>query len=130
MENGTSDMMGLSVGVDLVSVKRMEGVLQRWGDRFLNRVFTRNEIAYCMSRSCPARSLAGRFAAKEAFFKAVASAGVPGLPLKQIEVIVNAYGAPVLRARGRAVDALAGRKAALSISHDGEYAVALVATTG
>jgi holo-[acyl-carrier protein] synthase len=123
------DSIDLSVGIDLVSIARIEGVLERWGERFLDRVFTRDEVAYCMVKPRPARSLAARFAAKEAFFKAVAARGARGVALKEVEVAVNAGGAPVLTVHGRAALALGGRKAALSISHESDYAVAVVMTT-
>lgn len=119
----------LSVGIDLVSIARMEAVLERWGERFLERVFTGDEVTYSMRKPRPARSLAARFAAKEAFFKAVAGRGASGVPLKEIEVVIGEGGAPALKPRGRAALALGRRKAALSISHDRDYAVAVVMTT-
>ena len=118
-----------SVGIDLVSVARMDAVVERWGERFLRRVFTGEEVDYCRSKSNPARSLAARFAAKEAFFKAVAAHGASGVPLKEIEVVISDRGAPELVAHGKAALALGKRKAALSISHDRDYAVAVVMTT-
>ena len=124
-----NDSTRLSVGIDLVSVARMEEVIGRWGDRFLNRVFTGDEVAYCMLKPKPARSLAARFAAKEAFFKAVSARGASGVPLKEIEVVTRPGGAPAIEAHGKAALALGGKKAALSISHDREYAVAVVMTT-
>jgi holo-[acyl-carrier protein] synthase len=124
------DSTDLSVGIDLVSIARMEAVLGRWGGRFLDRVFTREEVAYCMLKPSPARSLASRFAAKEAFFKAVAALGASGVPFKQIEVAVGPGGAPFLRVHGKAAGALGGRKSALSITHDRDYAVAVVITRG
>lgn len=123
------DSTDLSVGIDLVSIARMDAVVKKWGGRFLARVFTEGEIAYCMSKPYPARSLAARFAAKEAFFKAVSARGASGVPLKQIEVVIEPGGAPVLEAHGKAALALGKRKAALSISHDRDYAVAVVMTT-
>ncbi len=119
----------LSVGIDLVSIARMEAVVRRWGERFLARVFTEGEVAYSMSKPNPARSLAARFAAKEAFFKAVSARGASGVALKEIEVVVGAGGAPGIAVRGKAALALGTRKAALSISHDRDYAVAVVMTT-
>jgi holo-[acyl-carrier protein] synthase len=123
------DSTDMSVGIDLVSIARMEAVLERWGERFLERVFTGQEVAYSMGKPRPARSLAARFAAKEAFFKAVAARGESGVPLREIEVVIGTGGAPALTAHGRAALALGGRKAALSISHDGDYAVAIVMIT-
>ncbi len=124
-----ADSTDLSVGIDLVSIARVEAAVERWGERFLERVFTGREIAYSRRMHRPARSLAARFAAKEAFFKAVSAAGARGVPLKDIEVVVTAGGAPALVAHGRAAAALGERKAALSISHDGDHAIAVVVTT-
>ena len=124
-----TDSTDFSVGIDLVSIARMEAVLERWGERFLKRVFTGSEIDYCRSKAIPARSLAARFAAKEAFFKAVAARGASGVPLKEIEVVISDSGAPALVSHGKAALALGKRKAALSISHDRDYAVAVVMTT-
>jgi holo-[acyl-carrier protein] synthase len=119
----------LSVGIDLVSIPRVEAALRRWGEHFLKRVFAGGEVAYCMTKPNPARSLAARFAAKEAFLKALAARGPGGILLREIEVVVEEGGAPALRVRGGAALALGNRKTALSISHDGDYAVAVVMTT-
>jgi holo-[acyl-carrier protein] synthase len=122
--------VGLSTGVDLVSVERIEGMLARWGEKFLRRVFTDGEIAYCMTRANPARSLAARFAAKEAFFKAISPWREGPIAHKNIEVVVSDNGVPAVRPHGRAVAALGGRAAALSLSHENHYAVAVVVTSG
>jgi holo-[acyl-carrier-protein] synthase len=123
----------ISVGIDLVSVSRVESIIDKWGDRFLDRVFTRAEVDYCRSRHCPARSLAARFAAKEAFFKAV-SGGSPersaaGIRFKDIEVVTEPNGAPRLKSSGTASDALGGAKASVSLSHEQDLAVAIVITS-
>jgi len=131
----------ISVGIDLVSVSRMESILDRWGDRFLRRIFTRAEADYCRSRHCPARSLAARFAAKEAFFKAVSglnsarsegtgrNEGPAGIRFKDVEVVMEPNGAPRLKSSGAARDALGGARASLSLSHEQDLAVAIVITS-
>jgi holo-[acyl-carrier protein] synthase len=121
--------MGVRGGIDLVSVARIEGMLARWGSRFLARIYTDGEIAYCSSRPCPARSFAARFAAKEAFFKAVSPRPGSAIGHRNIEVIVDDAGAPAIRPHGRARLALGDRDAALSLSHEQDYAVALVVTS-
>ena len=123
------DFTDFSVGIDMVSIPRMEAVVARWGERFLRRVFTGEEVDYCKRKPNPARSLAARFAAKEAFFKALAARGASGVPLKEIEVVIGEGGAPALTTHGKAALALGKRKVALSISHDRDYAVAVVMTT-
>ncbi len=127
----------ISVGIDLVSVSRVESILSRWGDRFLERVFTRAEVDYCRSRHCPARSLAARFAAKEAFFKAVSGLnfarsegkGTAGIRFRDVEVVIEPNGAPRLEPTGAALEALGGARASVCISDEQYLAVAIVITS-
>jgi holo-[acyl-carrier protein] synthase len=116
------------VGIDLVSVTRIEQMLGRWGKRFLERVFTEDEIEYCEKRYAPAGSLAARFAAKEAFIKAVSAPRPVGIRYRDVEVVVDDHGAPRLRAHGAAKHALRGLRATVSLSHEGDLAVAIVIT--
>ena len=97
-------------------MERICEILSRWGERFLKRVFTDREIAYAMGTRPPLREerLAARFAAKEAFIKAL---GRP-VPFKQIEVIKDEKGRPWIVWRGRPFP--------LSLSHTREIAVAVV----
>jgi len=120
---------GVSTGVDLVSISRIEGLVRRWGARFLKRVYTDGEIAYCQSQALPARSLAARFAAKEAFFKAVSPWHRGGLAHRSVEVVTLSGGAPAIRPSGKATLALAGRLASLSLSHERDLAIAVVVTS-
>jgi holo-[acyl-carrier protein] synthase len=91
------------IGVDLVKVARIEGILARHGDRFLERVFTAREIAYCRGKSWAAAGFAMRFAAKEAFSKAL-GVGLreDGIRWREVEVIPNPMGKPELYVSGRA----------------------------
>ena len=83
------------IGVDLVKVARIERVLARYGDRFCARVFTEGEIAYCRGKSWAAAGFAMRFAAKEAFSKAL-GVGLRkgGIRWREVEVIPNSLGKP------------------------------------
>lgn len=117
-----------SVGVDLVSVARLEGVMGRWGSRFLDRVFTAGEIEYCNSKYSPARSFAARFAAKEAFVKAISRETPVGMRYRDIEVMVGDDGVPALVAHGAAKAALGRGYARVSLSHEENLAVAVVIT--
>jgi holo-[acyl-carrier protein] synthase len=103
-------------------------MIGRWGRRFLERVFTRDEIEYCEGRYAPAGSLAARFAAKEAFIKAVSGAVPGGIRYRDVEVVVDDRGAPRLRPHGPAKNALCGSGARVSLSHEGDLAVAIVIT--
>jgi holo-[acyl-carrier protein] synthase len=115
-----------SVGIDLVSVTRIESIMARWGVKFLNRVFTPEEIEYCRGRFVPARSFAARFAAKEAFIKAVSGRSPGGISYKDIEVAVGYGGIPSLVIHGAAKAALGAGYTAVSLSHEEDLAVAVV----
>ena len=113
----------LTTGVDIIEIERIRKVLERWGDRFLHRIYTEGEISYSRGR---AQNLAARFAAKEATMKALGT-GVRGVSWKDIEVVRSQGGAPSIRLSGRAqirAEKLGVRELALSLSHSREYAVA------
>ena len=115
----------LTTGVDIIEIPRIKQTLDRYGERFLKRVFTHDEIAYCRGR---APNLAGRFAAKEATMKALGT-GVRGVSWKDIEVIRAESGAPSVKLHGRAkarAERLQIVEISLSISHSREVAVAFV----
>ena len=115
----------LTTGVDIIEIHRIKQVLDRYGERFLNRLFTPNEIDYCRGR---APNLAGRFAAKEATMKALGT-GVRGVSWKDIEVVRADSGAPSVKLYGRAenrAEWLHVVEISVSISHSREYAVAFV----
>ena len=118
----------LSVGADIMEIERVRAMAERWGERFLRRIYTSQELAYCRGR---APHLAARFAAKEAVMKALGT-GTRGVSWREIEVCTEPTGAPVVRLHRRAAKrakALGLRHLAISISHSGEYAVAFVVTT-
>ena len=115
----------LTTGVDIIEIGRVRQVLDRWGQRFLDRIFTEAEQAYCAGR---APNLAARFAAKEATMKALGT-GVRGVSWKDIEVVRHKSGAPSLHLTGRALarfEALGLSHLSLSLSHSRDNAVALV----
>ena len=115
----------LTTGVDIIEIPRIKQTFDRYGERFLKRVFTPDEIAYCRGR---APNLAGRFAAKEATMKALGT-GVRGVSWKDIEVIRAESGAPSVKLHGRAkarAERLQVVEISLSISHSREVAVAFV----
>lgn len=120
----------LTTGVDLVSISRVERVLARFGDRFLERVFTPDEVAYARGR--PAE-LAARFAAKEAVAKAL-GVGVRmmapgGIRWQEAEILGDRWGKPLVRLSGRAAersDELGLREWAVSLSHTDAHALAFV----
>jgi len=113
----------MAFGIDLVEIDRFARALQRW-PRLRERVFAPDEDVSLT----PAR-LAGRFAAKEAAFKALGD-GWPAIPYGDVRVVRGARGKPELELRGTAARAAAGRIPALSITHAGGFAVAGVVLTG
>jgi holo-[acyl-carrier protein] synthase len=116
----------IGVGVDIVPISRIAAMIERWGDRFAGRVLTEAERVYCMGRASPAQHVAARFAAKEAVLKAL---GVPeGASWHDMAVDLEG-GSPALRLAG-VVGAAAARlgvaRSHVSLSHAGDYAVAVV----
>src|SRR3972149_12304434 len=91
-------MSSSAVGVDIVEIDRVERALERWGERFLRRVYTSVEVAFCRGR---VHELAARFAAKEAVMKALGT-GARGLAWREIEVLPNRRGKPLVHLQGRA----------------------------
>lgn len=125
-------MPRVSVGVDLVQVSRVADSLTQFGDRFLRRVFTAGEIAYATAApAVTAQRLAARFAAKEAAFKAIGLDEV-GPCWRQIEVQREESGACRLILHGAAHQTAAKKGVvdlAVSLSHEGDYATAVVLAT-
>jgi holo-[acyl-carrier protein] synthase len=121
--------MAVGIGVDIIEVERVERVIAKRGERFLERVFTPQEIAYCRTKKNAAHSFAARFAAKEAAFKALGTGWAKGVTWKDVEVVRIPPGAPKIRLRGRALR-FAERKQIrqwhLSLSHLRDIAVAFV----
>jgi holo-[acyl-carrier protein] synthase len=109
----------VGIGSDLCNIERIANSLDRWGDKFLNRVFTEVERAKAASRPhTVAGTLAKRFAAKEAFSKAVGTGFKRGVYMKDIGVVNLPSGAPTLRLTGGAkarLDALAPEGQAIDI---------------
>ncbi|HEU5319163.1 MAG TPA: holo-ACP synthase [Methylomirabilota bacterium] len=115
------------IGVDLVRIPRMRAVIQRWDERFLRRVFTEEEIAYCRGRRDPVPHFAARFAAKEAGMKALGTGLRLGVRWRELEVRRERGQAPTLLLHGRTRElsaARGGRRMLLSLTHDGDYALA------
>jgi len=122
-----------TIGVDIVEVERIRQAVTRWGDRFLSRVYTLDELAYCGQRMT---SLAGRWAAKEAVSKALGTGWAAQDPHEagwidwtEIEVVRQPSGQPTVRLHGKALAraralGIAGWQ--LSMSHTDDHAVAMV----
>ena len=120
------DIVGL--GIDATDIPRVAALVERYGDRFLRRVFTDGEIAYCTRRRNPVPHFAGRFAAKEAAMKALGTGQTRDVLWKDIEV-VRQDGPPQLRFHGGAARRAAEmrvEKALVTITHSDALAIAQV----
>jgi len=117
------------IGTDIVRVQRFARFIQRNDEALLKRMFTSDELAYALPRKCADQHLAARFAAKEAFVKALGLGLRDGITWHDMEVVRDDLGCPSLRITGRAAEIVAARKLGnifLSYSHEEEYAVATV----
>ncbi len=116
------------IGIDVVDIGRLEQAITRWGERFVNRVFTPEEIRYCSAKADPYPSYAARFAAKEAFIKALRP--VAPIPMREIGVVNGEGGGPGIRLSGSASEVFSGMlqrgRVHLSLSHDRGCSIASV----
>ena len=117
-------MMLDGLGIDLVEVGRIRRAHDRWGERFLRRVFTAGERAYCMRKAHPEQSLAARFAAKEAVLKAIGTGLSGGIRWTDVEVVNDRSGRPGVKLGERIIRRIGNRKILLTISHTRELAIA------
>lgn len=121
--------MEIYTGIDIIENKRIEKAINRFGKKFLHRVFTEKEIEYCLSKADKIPCIAARFAAKEAFVKAYYNAFGESIPYKNIE-ITGATGKPatiLLHTENiHSKHQENGLKFSLSISHEKNYSVAVV----
>jgi holo-[acyl-carrier protein] synthase len=118
----------IGIGIDIVEVRRISRALQG-GDEMANRVFTEKELEYCRARKNQFQHFAGRFAAKEAALKALGTGWQEGIRWKDVEVVSDKLGKPLLNFQRRAkefFDASGAQHAHVTITHAKEYAVAAV----
>jgi len=121
--------MLVGTGIDVVEIERIAQSIERYGERFLRRVFTEGEIAYCQRKKNGAESFAARFAAKEAAAKALGTGIQQGIVWSEIEVRREPGGRPTLHFSGRALERakkLGVKHVSLSLTHDRKTAMAAV----
>jgi holo-[acyl-carrier protein] synthase len=121
--------MIVGTGIDLAEIGRIHKSIHRYGSRFLNRIYTAAEQAYCLRKHNSAESFAARFAAKEAGAKALGTGISQGVNWLEIEVVRERGGRPTLKFHGRAAQIAARLGAvhtALSITHTADLAMASV----
>jgi holo-[acyl-carrier protein] synthase len=117
------------IGIDVMKVERLIESLDRFGERMEKRLFTDDELTYCRTHKDPMPHLAARFAAKEAFSKAIGTGMAGGVGWKQIEVLQPGGRQPQLRLSGKALErfeSLGCKASHLSLTHDGGLAIACV----
>lgn len=125
--------MIVGTGIDVIQNERIQDSLSRFGDRFLNRIFTEAEIDYCRSTAHPHIHFAARFAAKEAAFKALGTGWAAGVRWRDVEVIRTGSGKPELRLHGEAqakAGALGATRYHVSLTHDSLVSCAVVILEG
>jgi len=119
-----------SIGIDLVEVSKIRASHKRFGSRFLAKVLTKGEMAYCRRKRNFYQSVAVRFSAKEAFKKALSIYWAKPISWQEVEVAVNKNKAPELKLSLRLRKILKGKQVALSLSHTENFAVAVVLISG
>jgi len=110
----------------MVEVGRIKRALNRWGERFLHRVFTSEERDYCKRKAFPEQSLAARFAAKEAVLKAIGTGLSGGIRWTDVRIVNGKSGRPEVRLGKNITQRIGNKKILLSISHTKEFAIAQV----
>ncbi len=118
----------VGLGIDITDIPRVAEIFERYGDHFLRRVFTEQEIAYCTRRRNPVPHLAARFASKEAAMKALGTGHSRGVLWKDVEV-VRVGGPPTIHFHGQAAriaEQLNARRSLLTITHSDTLAMAQV----
>jgi holo-[acyl-carrier protein] synthase len=121
--------MVLGLGTDLIETNRVQESISRYGERFLERIFTSGEIEYCLRKKNSGESFAARFAAKEAGAKALGTGISRGVSWKEFEVRREASGRPTLHLSGRArelAEAMGVKRMQVSLTHSREFAMAVV----
>lgn len=112
------------IGTDIIEVKRIDESIERFGQRFLDRIFSLDEQAYCLHHKDASRHFAGRFAAKEAIVKALGTGFRDGIGWLDIEITNDHHGKPVAQLSVKLKETFDSPLIHLSISHGRDYATA------
>jgi holo-[acyl-carrier protein] synthase len=123
----------IGLGTDITECLRIARMIERHGELFINRVFTPNEVAYCQSRKLATQHFTGRWAAKEAILKALGTGWRRGISWRDMEIINDHRGKPIVAVRGGVRDQcehLGIREILLTISHCRAYATAVAIVLG
>ncbi|MBI5214034.1 MAG: holo-ACP synthase [Nitrospirae bacterium] len=118
--------MIIGIGTDIVEISRIKEAVEKWGERFLKKIFTDNEIAYCNQKKDPYPHLSARFAAKEAVIKASSSLREMHLAFHAIEILNEPSGKPFIKILNSKPFTLNSFIIHLTLTHERNYAVATV----
>lgn len=121
--------MIIGTGIDIAEVPRVAAAIERFGQRFLQRIFTEEEIRYCQSKQNAAERFAARFAAKEAALKAMGTGWNRGIGWREVEVRRERGQRPTIHFNGKAAivfEHIGAKRASLSLTHTSEQAMAIV----
>ncbi len=121
--------MIVGMGVDIAEVPRVQAAIERYGARFINRIFTPAETRYCESKANKYERFAARFAAKEAALKAIGTGWKLGVTWQEVEVVRLPSGKPTIAFHGKAAEfaqRLGMKTASVSLSHTDQIAIAQV----
>lgn len=122
--------MVLGIGVDIIEIERIKKIIDRFEDRFLKKIYTENEINYCITKVNKYQHFAARFAAKEAIYKALTETGQKIANWKNIEVFNQSNGLPIVKTYGKLKEYLSDDKEIkLTISHSDNYVVCFAIIT-
>lgn len=123
--------MVLGIGIDIIEIDRIKETIEKYGERFLNKVYTKDELDYCLKKNNKFQHLAARFAAKEAVFKAMESSWKKGMSWKDIEINNEPSGMPVVKLNGKLKSFLASDKnLKISMSHSDNYVTCIALISG
>lgn len=125
--------MKIAVGTDIVANHRIRSAYEDYGIKFLGKIFSEGEIAYCLNKKDPIPHLAARFACKEAFVKAIDSGACARVDFREIELVGNQFGKKRLSLSGKSKELFTLKgysEAQISISHCEEYSTAVVLLYG
>jgi holo-[acyl-carrier-protein] synthase len=114
------------IGIDVIEIQRIKDVIEKWDEKFVVRLFSRDEILRCRQRANPAECFAVRFAAKEALAKAVGHGWCRHFRWTDVEVVNDQAGKPDLRIIGITARLVENKRVMLSLTHTREYAAAMV----
>ena len=114
--------MVIGIGIDIIEIERIKNSIERFGNSFLNKIYTQNELDYCLAKNNKYQHLAARFAAKEAIYKAVATGWEKDATWKSMEITNEPNGLPVVTFFGKLKEFLSVDKdIKISLSHSDNY---------